>query len=98
MKKINLTDDEFLRDKLKELNELSEAFEKVGEDIVTRNAFYEKKGFKDSIALRQDCYAVSHALWAASSALCNILNTSANLPSNIERKKKEAGIKKNEKK
>lgn len=90
MKKVNLTDYEFLMTKLKEFNELSDAFEKAGEDIVTRNEYYEKKGFKETIALRQDCYAVKYALSAASSALCNIRNASANLACNIEKQKKSA--------
>lgn len=85
MKKINLTDSEFLLAKAHELGELSDAFEKVAEDIVTRDEYYSKKGFRDSIAMRQDCYAVSNAIAAAHSALLNICNESSNIPSNINK-------------
>lgn len=89
MKKINLTDYEFFKTKSRELSELADAFEKAAEDIVTRNEYYEKKEFKDSIAMRQDCYAVSRSLLAAHSAMLNILNQSANIPSNIKKMKEQ---------
>lgn len=85
MKKINLTDNEFFDTKARELAELSEAFEKVSDDIIARDEYYTKKGFGNTIPLRQDCLAVSYALAAAHSAMLNILNKSTNIPSNAKK-------------
>ena len=89
MKKINLTDDEFLKAKVHELAELSEAFLKLKDDIITRDDYYTKKGFKDTIAMRQDCISVGNSLAAAHSALINVLNQSANIPSNVKKLKEK---------
>ena len=89
MKKINFTDEEFLRTKVHELGELSVAFCKAADEIILRDKYYEKKGFKDLISMRQDCFAVSNSLAAAHSALINILNKSANIPSNIQKLKEK---------
>ena len=89
MKKINLTDDELLKAKAYELAELSEAFLKLKDDIFVRDDYYTKKGFKDTVAMRQDCISVGNSLAAAHSALINVLNQSANIPSNIKKLKEK---------
>lgn len=89
MKKINLTDDDFLKAKVKELAELSDAFIKVADDIIARDEYYTKKGFNDLISVRQDCFAVGKSIDAATSALLNIYNQSVNLPSNVKKQKEK---------
>lgn len=89
MEKLDFTDEEFLRTKVRELSELSDIFSKAADEIIIRDEYYTKKGFKDLVALRQDCFAVSYSFSAAHSALLNILNQSANIPSNIQKRKEQ---------
>lgn len=89
IKTIDLTDETFLRKKVHELSELSEIFYLTADEIIKRGDYYTNKGFKDRIAIRQDCFSVCHSLEAACSALLNVVNQSANIPSNLEKLKEK---------
>ena len=82
---LDLTNNELVKKQADYLAELSEMFKKTADDIIKESDELEKIAFKQRIAVRQDCFAISASFSSAYSAMINLLNIADNLPKNLKK-------------